>query len=201
MRAWERVLLVVGLWVGLLAPGCATRRFEPVPVRPAAEYPGSVTEGRLRVAAEAITEAGASRRHFGVHLRSLDVLPVLIVVENDDPERSFLLRPEWVVLVGTAPIARAGSGSAAGGDGPSRSASTARRDTPALEGRAAEIRHNLLATSLHASTVSPGERVSGVVHFQLARPLRGGEPVAIEVALLDLATQEERRLRLSLAVD
>ncbi|RIK93892.1 MAG: hypothetical protein DCC71_23680 [Proteobacteria bacterium] len=219
-RAAARLALALLLTAAL---GCAT--FEPLPaypVRPARAYASAQTRGALAVAIEPVLDGARSERSLGTDLlRDEGLLGVLVVVENRDAAASWLLLPDAVSLAAVVPIAPEvpdveGASILAGrvGEAADFAIGMAGLALPpvgllylgfaTLSGRSVSqsrfVRHRLLRTALTAHTVSPGERVHGLVSFPLEMLRASGAPARLAVELTDPATQAVERFEFALDV-
>jgi hypothetical protein len=203
--------------------GCA--RWQPLPahpVRSAASYPSAQTRGALVVAIEPLLDPARAQRSLGTDLlRDEQVLGLLVVIENRDPDASRLLLPDAVSVAAPAPVdvvvpdtereSLVARDAAAAAD--TLLEITAAVFPPLLigyipfatvMGRSVSAsrftRHRLLRASLRAHTISPGEREHGFVFLPLSELRAAGEPVALVVDLTDPSTRAAERFEFPLEV-
>jgi hypothetical protein len=201
--------------------GCASWKPLPAyPVRRAAAYPSAQSRGALVVAIEPLLDPARSERSLGTDLmRDEQVLGVLVVVENRHPSESRLLLPDAISVVAPMPIAPAVPDVER--DSPIAGNAAAAADTvleitaaifpplllgyiplATVMGRSVSasrfVRHRLLAASMHAHTISPGEREHGLVFLPLAELRAAGDAVTLVVVLTDPAMRAVDRFEFPL---
>jgi hypothetical protein len=151
------------------------------------------TKGGLSVALEPIMNRKALKTCFGVDLVSKGFIPILVVAENRDTGRSFILLKEEVSISlqgserqaeeagnvhsgeskAAEALAVAGVGAAAA---PLIVGVSVPPAVPALfliavikGSKAEEIRHRVVKNELRSETLSPGRAVHGFLYFPLKR--------------------------------
>lgn len=143
--------------------------FPEYPVKAAKQYPGVQQKSGLVAAAVALESGKEQRKYFGADLQSRGYIPVLLVVENHDPDASYLFRIEAIVYT---PAGQNGSilpefANAKGVENALAVASVASGILSSLTYAAAakrtELRFHLVESELRSATLSPGRTVHGFV--------------------------------------
>jgi hypothetical protein len=186
--------------------GCSATRLPDYSPLSAHQYTHKNTQHGLTVAIHPMTQESEIEQYFGTHLLAHDILPVLVVVENQNVDVSFILRKQEIQLlseISQSPDAtkRSGTVDTSGTAEPvGIAAATAIIVAPPLaiplllavagmESHAAEVRRNFAMKELQQITVSPGDTKSGFVYFQLPNPASSPDRWRFQIQALDLKSK------------
>ena len=184
---WFTILLILSF----LFNGCSVLLLPDYAVAPIEKYPDSQTINGLTVAIHVLNDPEESEKYFGVDFNKTELLPVLILVNNQRSEKSFVMEKEKIVLLSgqallnqqkkdiqtasdmeTSGMQTSGSASAAFGAGIFFFTPLAIVALPALVSganktcNAQEIKRNMLENEFQTATVSMGKSTHGFVYFQ-----------------------------------
>jgi hypothetical protein len=193
MTTWKKnyhkhlIKLLAGL---LMVNGCATYVPPAAPVQPATQYKFTQEQQGLMVAIDPFMEEDRLKTYFGTDLLANGILPVLIVVNNHNPQSGYLVQAESFSLSkkgGTVTDSKGGeaqaprpnldgaqAGVAAGGV--IAAAAIPLLMVPAVfaiivmdkkMANATAINENLRKNAFVGRTVLPGESHSGFVYFKV----------------------------------
>ena len=171
-------VLLLDLALAAVMGGCTASRLPDYPTMSVTEYGPHKTADGVTVAIHPITSATEARKYFGTNLLDSHILPVLVVVENQHPRDSFIIRKERIGLAGPQEAPDRGAvGSSAGRTAVGATAGVAIIAAPiaapallltfvAMESSAAEIRRNFATKELHQETIPTGMTKRGFVYLQ-----------------------------------
>ena len=194
--------------VSLLLNGCSTMHLPDYPVRSFHSYPNTKVDCNIGIIVQPLTNSKEIKQYFGTNLRSSDVLPVFVLVENHG-STSFLLSKERIVLVlevDNLPQM-------------SHPDSTKSESLPIIIGilslhdsslftlisaklgsDAKEINHNLVVKELRTKTVSPGTDTKGFVYFSLPKIYNALDQLRLRISLIEIPGEKLRTIDIPLTV-
>ena len=160
-----------------LLAGCATMEVPKSNAGPADSYPLKVSQGGLLVAVHPVTDNKEMRQAFNYDLLRDQILPLLIVAENQSPSSNFVLRRDKVAVVDAKspkPIDTA-LGQVTSGTGGQIMATVggAILNLPLLIGGlkissdAEIVQYNLCDKEWYSHTLGPGQRAYGYLYVHL----------------------------------
>jgi len=179
-RGSEALCLAAAL--GLSSCGVAIPDY---PERPISDYSSRQTRGNVIVAARAVVDPIETHRYFYSDLVSDGILPVLVVIENRDPQASYIISKEQCALVDST---RVTTGDVVD-DGLAATALASPVVPLPFVGDVAILNNenaleNFESKEMKLLTISPEEKIQGFVYF----PIRRGQS--------DLSEQRVLRVRL-----
>ncbi len=200
MRCFRVCVAMVNL-VAFLA-GCTAQRLPDYSPRSAQQYPHKETQNDLTVAIHPMTQESEVEQYFGTNLLADDILPVVIVVENRNPELHFVIRKEEIKLVNQSAqrFDRSSNPETVG-------STTSEKTAGALAGAGllifpvlgfvavgmtgkvssdAEVRRNFAMKEFQQTTISPGDSKSGFVYFQLPKPADSPAQWRFQIQAIDV---------------
>jgi len=152
--------------------------FPEYPFRPAKCYPRAVTQSGLTAAAEALPRPESQKQYFHLEFVKKNYLPIVVVVDNESPADSFMLKSEDVAvyLAGDEKtnLNAVASGRSKGGEGLMLGSALALSVPGELIAahmmvRATEIRQNVIKKELRSVTLAPGRTARGFIYIQLPK--------------------------------
>jgi hypothetical protein len=162
------------------------------PERPVSSYPSRQTQGDVTVAAHAVVDPIEARRYFHSDLVSDGILPMLVVIENRDPQASYVISKEQCAVVDPT---RVTTGEVV--DDQLAAAALASPVVPLpIAGDVAILNNenaleNFESKEMKLLTISPEEKIQGFVYFRIRRgESKLWEQRALRVRLRKAGTEE-----------
>ena len=206
--ACTRCFPVLLFSVSLLLNGCSTMHLPDYPVRSFQSYPNTKVDCNIGIIVQPLTNPEKIKQYFGTNLRSSDVLPVFVLVENHG-STSFLLSKERIVLVSEvddlpqishpdrtkSEILPITIGAVGMGDSILFTLISAK-----LGSDAKEINHNLVVKELRTKTVSPGADTKGFVYFSLPKTYNALDQLRVRISITEVPGENLRTIEIPLTV-
>jgi hypothetical protein len=216
-----RFLVLIAAFLIAQITACSTVKVEPFKSRPLSASKNVVSKNNLYVTALPITDKTELEKTFGRDLTEAGVLPVLIMAENRDKDRSFVLSGNAISLsdkrskVAFAKALRTDAADTSAGNavgiigviiipvgilpGVIISGIGGR-----MVGEATITNRSMVSAEFYTRTVSPGKTVGGLVYFKLPSGAMNIKELSLLVQAQELGTatahefeislQEERRI-------
>jgi hypothetical protein len=156
---------------------CMAANFPSYPIRPASEYPIAVAKAGLIVAAEPVENAKEQKTYFHTELAPKGYLPVLIVIQNETADTTFLLRRSDITY-GSAekpesgrsePQARSKAGEALALVSLGALSPLGGLIAMKLITNSTQVQQNILKKELQSSTLSPGTSLHGFLYIPVPK--------------------------------
>lgn len=199
--------------VCMAAMGCATKSLPEYPILPAERYTLCQRQEGLVMSIEPVLDAEVCKRYFGTNLLKSDILSILVVAKNLDPDRSYLLSGREVAVAASDVETERGQDYDDGTGKAMLGGATAMIAggivfTPLLvaampvmfvgmkkQSDASVIKHNLALKELRMNTISPGEEVHGFVYFHVPPLPEGVSSLRVQVKAIEMGSSEALEYR------
>jgi len=206
MRLRHRGLRVSALSLPIavsLAMGCASMKVPTFEVKEVDAYAIRTEQDGLILAVQPTFEPSEIDRTFRTNLLDKGVLPILLVAENHNPSRAFILQPDAIEIASADTRARASE------PRPTVSSSTQGEvmmgagvliSLPLLiagikmVSDSEVIQHNLADKAFYSTTLANGQRARGFLYFRVPKDASPGSRYEVVVDARDAMTGEVVRL-------
>ncbi len=175
---YRRLMLVYLLSLMLILNGCTTLILEPYVGKRADQYKNYKIKNGLALATKPVIDSTESEKYFGVDLLSRKILPVFIVVENKSVSSSFTILKKSIKLIDENTLFNHAADNDAGKEKAEGGAAVALTGAVLIAlpllfagmkmvSDATVIKHSISSQEFQIRTLSPGEKASGFLYFQI----------------------------------
>jgi len=98
-RRTNRHLLAIVLVLSLSFDGCSTLLLPDYELDSIDKYQNSKTINGLTIVVHPLKDSEESEKYFGVDFNKTELLPVLIIINNQSPESSYIIEKEKFILI------------------------------------------------------------------------------------------------------
>ncbi len=177
---------------------CSAQKHPDYPTFDFNEYQYSIEKYGFKIVADPIFESQKNKKYFGTNLYKKNLLPIYISVENTRSKGIFLVTNNKINLnIFQNKINATKNHFDAGGSTGAAicEVSAVLVSTPLMfvglnqMSNAAEIERNFISKKLQTETLSPGEKISGFVYFQVPKKVNQEDKAFISIDIQDLANK------------